>query len=65
MKNQIVQSVLAFHALLHSEKMLMTGNDIGEDLKDLFIKKGFFLNLKSAQFNLELNFKLFKNITGE
>ena len=22
-------------------KMLMTGNDIGEDLKDLFIKKGF------------------------
>ena len=42
----------------------MTRNDIGDDLKDLFIKKDF-LNSKSAQFNLELNFKLFKNITGE
>ena len=55
MKNQIVQSVLAFHAF---GKMLMTGE------QDLFIKKDF-LNLKSAQFNLELDFKLFKNITGE
>ena len=51
-------SSISFGISCFSEKMLMTGE------QDLFIKKDF-LNLKSAQFNLELDFKLFKNITGE
>ena len=44
----------------------MTDIGIGVKLKDLYNKKmDLCQNSKSVQFNLELNFKLFKNITDK